>query len=83
MRSDWLLIERKQSISSLKESLVANLMALSMRRGSSWKVMFGSKGVLMIPLSKSPRPLNGSINSPKFSGWRSIANAFIVKSLLY
>ena len=58
-------------------------MARIIRKGSSEKVISGSKGVLIILSAKSATPLNGSIKAPKLSGHKLIANALMVKSRLF
>ena len=70
----------KVSSSIWKFSCVAKRMQRIMRSGSSLKVMPGSKGVAMMPSSRSARPLNGSTSSPKRSLFRQMAMALMVKS---
>ena len=76
-------IAEKVSFSIENPNWVANRMARIMRNGSSLNVISGSKGVRIIPAFRSSIPLNGSINSPKCSLFKQIANAFIVKSLRF
>ena len=47
-----------------KSSCVANRTARIMRNGSSLNVMSGSSGVRMMRRARSPKPSNGSSNSP-------------------
>ena len=64
IRCDCCLIEKSVFGSILKFSCVEKRMARIMRRGSSEKVVSGSKGVRIILLFKSFKPEKGSINSP-------------------
>ena len=70
----------KVSSSIRKFNWVANRMQRIMRNGSSEKVTSGSRGVAMMPSSRSAKPLKGSTNSPKRSWFRQMAMALMVKS---
>ena len=71
------------SPSKTNPSWAANLMARIILRGSSEKVIPGSRGVLIIWLFKSSKPSKESRNKPNSSGFKEKARAFIVKSLLF
>ena len=66
-----------------KWSCVANRMARIMRKGSSENVITGSSGVFMTFSSRWINPPNGSMSSPKFSLFREMAKALMVKSLRF
>ena len=74
-------IALKVSFSISKPSWEANLIALTIRKGSSLKVITGSRGVRIILFCKSSNPLNESITFPKSFLLKDAANALIVKSL--
>ena len=80
IRSAFFAIDFNEFSSISKPNWLANRMPLSIRNGSSEKVISGSNGVFITLFSKSANPLNGSDSSPKFSLFKDKANAFMVKS---
>ncbi len=67
----------------MKPNCDVKRIALNILNGSSEKVAVGSNGVLITPFFKSFIPLNGSKKDPLEFPLREIANAFMVKSLLF
>ena len=80
IRSAFFLMDCKDFSSISKPNWLANLIARSIRKGSSEKVISGSSGVLMILFFRADNPLKGSDSSPKSSLFKDKAKALMVKS---
>ncbi len=81
IRAAWWFIDSLILESTRISNLAQKYAALIILKGSSEKVLFGSRGVTSCFACKSRMPLKGSDRSPKRFGCRSIAMALIVKSL--
>ena len=67
----------------MKPNCDVKRIALNILKGSSENVSVGFNGVLIMPFFKSFNPLKGSIKDPFELPFRLIANALMVKSLLF